>query len=340
MTKFKSLMYIMPLVATLLTGCGPGGSSFRIEGKFSDMTGGELYMYSLNNKDSRFDTITVNAGKFSYEGECNEATPYMLVFPNAMEQVIFVAPGKEITYEVSSTDLKNYVVKGTDENETMNKLRQSMSADPTQSQKIVRQYIEENSSSVIAIYLFDRYYVQNNKVTKKDINKVLGILKKAQPKNDYLLNIEGRLKDADKAMTGKIVPDVALRNSAGEKCKLWDKKKDCNTIIFFWASWSNGYYDFIWKVREHVREHRGDTIRGRYVGISLDVDLNRFESDARTDEGIGIEEYCDGLGFESPVLKKFGIPSIPFYIIVDNKHKIIATGRESDQLKKDLKKFF
>ena len=327
----------MPLVATLLMGCGPSGSSFRIEGKFSDMTGGELYMYNLYNKDSRFDTITVNSGKFTYDGECNEATPYMLVFPNAMEQVIFVAPGKEITYEVSSTDLKNYVVKGTDENETMNKLRQSMSADPTHSQELVKQCIENNAGSVIAIYLFDRYYVQNSKVTKKDINKVLGILKKAQPKNDYLLNIEDRLKDADKTMIGKIVPDVTLRNSAGEKCKLWDKKKNSNTIIFFWASWTNGYYDFIWKVRDHAREHR-DSLKSRYVGISLDVETSRFESDSRTDEGIGIEEYCDYLGLESPVFKKLGIPSIPFYIIVDNKHKIIATGRESDQLKSDLKK--
>ncbi len=333
-------MYIMPLVATLLMGCGPGGSSFSIEGKFSDMAGGELYMYNLYNKDSRFDTITVNSGKFSYEGECNEATPYMLVFPNAMEQVIFVAPGKEITYEVSSTDLKNYVVKGTDENETMNKFRQSISADPTQSQKIVRQYIEENSSSVVAIYLFDRYYVQNSKASEKDIRIILGILKKAQPKNDYLLNIEGGLNERNKNRTGKVVPDVTIRNAAGDKCKLWDKKKEGNTIVFFWASWANGYYDFIWKVREYVREHRDDTIKGRYVGISLDVDLNRFISDARTDEAIGIEQYCDGLGLESDAFKKLGVPDVPYYVIVDNKHKILTTGDDPDKLKKDLKKYF
>ena len=329
----------MPLVATLLMGCGPSGSSFRIEGKFSDMTGGELYMYNLYNKDSRFDTITVNSGKFTYDGECNEATPYMLVFHNAMEQVIFVAPGKEITYEVSSTDLKNYVVKGTDENETMNKLRQSMSADPTHSQDIVKQYIEDNSTSIIAIYLFDRYYVQSNKATKKDISKVLGILKKAQPKNDYLLNIEGRLKEMDKNLVGKLVPDVTLYNPTGEKSKLWDTKRECNTLIFFWASWANGYYDFIWKIRDHVREHR-DTINGRYVGISLDAEKSRFTSDARTDEGIGIEQYCDGLAFESDAVKKLGISGIPYYVIVDKKHKIIATGQETDKLKADLKKYF
>ena len=295
-------------------------------------------MYNLYNNDSRFDTIIINAGEFKYDGECKEATPYMLVFPNAMEQVIFVAPGKEITYEVSSTDLKNYVVKGSDENEIMNKLRKELSADPTRSKSIVKQYIEENATSVIAIYLFDRYYVQNSKVTRKDIINILGILKKAQPDNQYLRNIEGRLKSMDNIHKGKVVPDVTLCNPSGDKCKLWSKKQDANTIIFFWASWAKDYYNFIWKIREHARGHR-DALKGRIVGISFDVEMNRFTSEARTDEGIGIEQYCDGLGLESPVFKKFGVPCVPYYIIVDKKHKILVTGNDTEQLRSDLKKY-
>lgn len=333
-------MYIMPLVATLLWGCGPGGSSFRIKGQFTDAMGGELYMYNLYDKDARFDTITVNSGEFKYEGECSEPTPYMLVFPNAMEQIIFVSPGKEIKYEVSSTDLKNYVVKGTDENKILNEFRQASSANPQQSVELARKYIEDNKESVLAIYLFDRYYVQNKKVSNKEVSKILAILKKAQPKNEYLLNIEGKIKSLDKHKTGRVVPDITLRNPSKdkEKIKLWDKKVDGNTLIYFWATWANGYYDILWKVRDQARENENKD-KCRFVGISLDVDIARFQGDTRTDEGIGIEQYCDGLGVESTAFKKLGIPSIPFYIIVDKNHKIVTSGKDTDKMVKDIKKY-
>lgn len=331
-------MYIMPLVATLLMGCGPGGSSFRIKGKFSDMMGGELYLYNISEQHASFDTITISSGEFRFEGEVSEPTPYMLVFPNAMEQVIFVSPGKEITYEVSSTDLKNYVVKGTDENKVMNEFRESVSANPAKKLDIVRKYIEDYRESIIAIYLFDAYYVRNTNVSTEEIGKILAILKKTHPNNDYLLNIEGKLKTTDKYKVGKVVADIPLRNSSNETSMLWDKKTEGNILIYFWATWANGYYDYLWKVRDHARSME-DKERCRFVGICLDTDMTRFTNDTRTDEGIEcIEQYCDGLGLESPTFKKLGIPNIPYYLIVDKNHKIIAFGKEADQMVKDMRK--
>ena len=107
---------------TLLASCGLSGSSFRIRGKFRDMQAGELYIYNLSSKNARLDTLTIQEGKFLYRGEADEVTPYMLVFPNGMEQVIFVGPATDVEYEATANDLKNYVVNGSEENQLMNQL--------------------------------------------------------------------------------------------------------------------------------------------------------------------------------------------------------------------------
>ena len=100
MKKDFSIIYIIPLVVTLLMGCGPSGSSFKINGSFESMKGGELYIYNLTDEYARLDTINVADGQFEYSGETTkDVVPYMLVFPNAVEQVIFVAAGQEILRE-------------------------------------------------------------------------------------------------------------------------------------------------------------------------------------------------------------------------------------------------
>lgn len=335
MTKLKSLMYIVPLVATSLWGCGPGGSSFKIKGQFSDFNAAEMYMYNLSEDNIRFDTINIVQGEFTYTGECNDITPYMLVFPNAVEHIIFVAPGKSISYEVSSRDLKNYVVKGTDENKLMNDFRQKVSAEPKNTQKIAEQFIKDNLDSPVAIYLFDRYYVQNKEINQKEIDSILKLLKKQQPKNIYIRNLESKIKYKDKCKIGNKIPNLTVNNSKGKKIKVWEKKDNKNTILIFWADWCNGSLEYLWKTRDIIRNNK-DKVKGRFVGISLDTEYNRFQNDVRSDSALNIQQYCDGLAFESPSVKNCGITNIPCYIIVDKNRKIIAKGEDINNMLKDI----
>ena len=116
----KMKVLIGGAIMTLLAACGPGGNSFRIRGSFRDMQAGELYIYNLSGDNARLDTLTIQGGKFRYRGETDEVTPFMLVFPNGVEQVIFAGPGDDIEYEATANDLKNYVVSGSEENDTDN----------------------------------------------------------------------------------------------------------------------------------------------------------------------------------------------------------------------------
>ena len=156
----KHFLYIFILF--LLVSCGPDGNSFRIRGSFRDMQAGELYIYNLNGDLARLDTINIQEGKFRYRGETDQVTPYILLFPNGVEQVIFAGPGEDLEYEATANDLKNYVVNGSEENELMNKFREeTYTMNPSLMTNTARTYIKDHPASPVAIYLFNQYFVQN-----------------------------------------------------------------------------------------------------------------------------------------------------------------------------------
>ena len=121
MKFFKTLL---PLMVTLLfTECGPSGNSFIIEGEFIGMKAGELYLFNPVDPTGKLDTLSIADYKFKYEGEVEDTIPYVLLFPNGVEHIIFVSPAKSIKYKAATNDLKNYQVTGSEETELMNQFR-------------------------------------------------------------------------------------------------------------------------------------------------------------------------------------------------------------------------
>ena len=323
------------VLALLLVSCGPDGSSFRIRGSFRDMQAGELYIYNLSSDNARIDTMTVQGGKFQYMGKAEEVTPYILVFPNGMEQVIFVGPGEELEYEATANDLKNYVVNGSDENKLMNRFRQeTYSLDQSMVPGVAKEYIMENAESPVAIYLLDKYFCQENKTDNKELQGLFNVLKEKQPHSRTLFALERKMSHPQ-LRKGEKLPDVSLVKKDRSSAKLWKESKECNLIVF-WSTWMPNGYDILWRMRRSNSEYK-DGGQLRTVAISLDVERYRWE-DAIRQDSLDIEHYCDGLAFESRVVKKFGISLLPCYIITDKSHKILEKGNDIQELEKDLKK--
>ena len=330
------ILYIIIAMLLFLMSCGPNGSSFRIRGSFRDMQAGELYIYNLSSENARIDTMTVHGGKFQYKGQAVEVTPYILVFPNGMEQVIFVGPGEDLEYEATANDLKNYVVNGSDENKLMNRFRQDVySLDQSLVQDVAKNYIRENAESPVAVYLLDQYFCQDKRTDVKELQNLFKTVKEKQPRNRSLIALERKMKSAQQLQKGKKLPDVSLVKKDKSSAKLWRESKDCNLIVF-WSTWISNGHDVLWRMRRNNRDYK-DEGRLRTVAISLDIERYRWE-DAIRQDSLGIEHYCDGLGFESEVVKKFGISSLPYYIITDKSHKILEKGNDIQELDNDLKK--
>lgn len=327
-------------VTTLLVACGPSGNSFKIKGAFTEgMNASEIYIYNTAAASARMDTVTMRDASFTYRGTCNEPTPYYIVFPNALEHVIFVSPGTEVQYKAAANDLANYVVTGTPENEQLTQIRQDIRGkNYSETLTYIRQFITGNPTSPVSIYLFDRYIVQDEAISTAQIEDMLKLLLKGNPDNLYLMKIEGMLKPQHTTKVGGKVPNFTVMDDKYKTRKLWKEgNKDGNTLLVFWATWMPNYYDFLWETRRIATRYKENKEDLRSVFISMDNERHRWQVEVRPDSGT-IEHYCDGKSFAAKWTRSLGIPSIPYYIITDKDHKIVATGTDKKNLNNDLGK--
>lgn len=119
-------LYILILAILTLASCGTDSRHFKLEGRLLNLNQGEFYVYSPDGAMRGLDTIKVQAGRFSYITECDAPKTLVIVFPNYTEQPVFAQPGKSVDIKGDASHLKEMTVKGTKDNELMNKFREQI----------------------------------------------------------------------------------------------------------------------------------------------------------------------------------------------------------------------
>lgn len=327
----------MSLAALLFVGCGPSGNSFRLKGSIKGMESGEIYIYNTSMENARFDTLRLENGNFYYGGTVDEVTPYTLVYPNALEQVIFIGPGEEITYEAVSNDLNNYIAKGSDENNQMNAFRASVvNASYSDIQAAARRFLSEAPKSVVPLYIFERYFLTNSQTTYKELMELLDILRPEYKDETYFMALEAKAKSLKSIEPGDVFPDINMKDRRERNSNLWSSNSSTTYTMFLcWATWLPTSYEILAKVRQSAREcPKG---RMRYVAFSVDNEFDRWKNVTSFDSINSVEHYCDTRAFASPAIKSLGTSNIPTYYIIDNSNKkVIKKGTEPSSLASDL----
>lgn len=324
------------MTTLLLMGCGHSGNGFTIEGEFDGMKSGELFIYSPYNPNATLDTLKIADSRFEYSGEVYDTIPYIILFPNAVEQVVFVSPGTTIEYSAATNDLKNYKVEGSEENELMMQFRQNISeVKESEVPNVAKQYILDNPQSAVALYLFDKYFLQNSTPNYADVKQLVSVLRPHNPTSLLLYSADAALDNAGALAEGKKLKNIELTNPKKVKRKLWSGTDNTDyTVVMFWASWQRNSYDLMYKIRNFQREY-GEIVR--FVAISLDNQRYRWEDLVRRDSLV-IEHYCDGLAWASPIVNELALETIPLYLLVDKKHNITYRADDLEKIKEKLKK--
>ena len=307
------------LLVLILISCGTRSGHFKMEGRFLHMNQGELYVYSPDGGIDGLDTIKIEAGRFAYEIPCSKPATLVIIFPNYSVQPIFAESGGSVEVKADASHLKEMEVKGTDDNELMTKFRKQIAnSSPPDELKYAIQFIKDHPESTVSVYLLNRYLIQTETPDYKQAANLLKILLKEQPGNVTLGRLQRQISGLGTLRIGDKLPNFTAKDVNG---KLINNATLANQtiIISTWAAWSYESLDFQRALNDAVKA-------GKIAALGISVDANPKEvRQALKNDDITFQNVCDGKMLSTPLLKTFGLTTVPDNIVVRNG-KIIERG--------------
>ena len=300
------------LLVLILISCGTRSGHFKMEGRFLHMNQGELYVYSPDGGIDGLDTIKIEAGRFAYEIPCSKPATLVIIFPNYSVQPIFAESGGSVEVKADASHLKEMEVKGTDDNELMTKFRKQIAnSSPPDELKYAIQFIKDHPESTVSVYLLNRYLIQTETPDYKQAANLLKILLKEQPGNVTLGRLQRQISGLGTLRIGDKLPNFTAKDVNG---KLINNATLANQtiIISTWAAWSYESLDFQRALNDAVKA-------GKIAALGISVDANPKEvRQALKNDDITFPNVCDGKMLSTPLLKTFGLTTVPDNIVVRN----------------------
>ena len=312
--------------------CGAPKGHFRLEGHFLKMNQAEFYVYSPDGVINGIDTIRLAGGRFTYEIPCTQEGTLMIVFPNYSEHPVFAESGASVSLSGDASHLKELTAEGTTDNKLISGFRlQTADASPVETRKLAQQFIENNPRSLAAVYLFRLYFIQEPEPDITQGTRLLDILRKAQPDNLTLTQLESFFAMKKASTVGQQLPNFNATTVSGQPVSR-SSLTGSYAVVSTFSSWN---YESQEQQRQLNRLARRSQGRLRLLTVSLDASRSECQRTARRDT-LSQPIVCDELMFESPLLATFGLQTIPDNILTDRNGKVIAHGLNTEDLKKRL----
>ena len=250
----KKILFAL-LALLLLTSCGPSGNQFRLAGRLRNINQGQFLVYSPDGAFVGIDTIKVQNGRFAYEKEVRKDVTLMLVFPNFSEQAVFASPGEEVEIKGDATHLKEMTITGTDENDELTKLRIRLNKlTPPEITAAVAEYIQEEPSSMISIYLLDKYFVNAKTPDYAEAQRLATLMLKANPDNGRLRKLKKQLDGLKNSRLQAMLPVVSSTDINGKSISTSQVKGKIG-VISTWATWNFPSTDIQRKLRKLQKQY-------------------------------------------------------------------------------------
>lgn len=294
----QSVVPLMAVVFTLVaalvcTSCGTDSRHFRIDGRLLHLNQGEFYVYSPDGTINGLDTIKVQAGRFSYEVACDRPMTLMIVFPNFTEQPVFAQPGKSVDLKGDASHLKEMTVKGTKDNELMNKFREMIrNAAPPEMKKCAQMFVQDHPESRVGAYLVDRYFIHDANPDTKTAVRLVDLMIEKQPENGYLKRQKRQLTASFVATKGADIPNVLGTTVDGKTIGRVQLTKAPVTVVCALATWKYESMSQFRRLAAYAASQQG---RVAVVGVSIDASSSLVRSQLASQ--IGISDSASGLAF-------------------------------------------
>ena len=336
--SFHTMKHLKAFAALLLVlvtaSCGTDSRHFSIDGRLLNLNQGEFYVYSPDGKVTHgMDTIKVQAGRFSYTVECDRPMTLMIVFPNFTEQPVFAQPGKSVDIKGDASHLKEMTVKGTKDNELMNKFReQILSASPAEMRKAAVQIADDKPESAVAAYLVRRYLIETDSPDYAEARRLLRKIAERQHDNAYVQRMLAACDGKQALAPGSALPSFSTYDIDGHPVSNATLSAKPTTIVVAWATWNYSSTSLLRQISQKLKSGNGNVA---VIGICLDPDKTSCRKTLKQYGIEGITTVCDGRMVNGDLYNRLGMSSLPDNVVIRNgriEKRSIATSELTENM--------
>ena len=331
--------YFVYFLLIILSACNDKKSgTASLNGEIKGLGNDTIYIYGVDEMYDRMDTLLVENDKFSKTVSLDTLIAARLLFSDGTQYPFFMDEGNKIQIKGSAAELNSLEISGNTPNEEFSAFQKELKGLGTPSEKVLEdkagKFINEHHSSLVSIYLLDKYFVQKEKPDYAQIKKLTEHMTgelKDRPYIDELLN---HIQEEEKAAIGKTAPYFRIPNPKGKQINR-SNFKDQYLLIHFWASWdtvsrdSNAVYRRIYKQERKNKKFA-------LLGVSLDMNKDTWQKAIKADT-LEWEQVCDFSGRNAEIVKQLAIKTLPANILLNPFGKIEGKDMTEEAIKKKLK---
>lgn len=319
-------------IALALTSCGVGSGRFRVEGRFRNLNQGEFYVYSPDGGNEGVDTIKVADGRFAYEVELEDRATFIIVFPNYSEQAVFGESGATVKITGDASHLREMKITGTEDNEKLTDFRMAANRlSPPEVVKSVEGFVNENPTSPVSLYLINKYLIQTQQPDYATAYRLAGTMVKADQENGRALRLRKQTEGLKASAQGNRLPDFSVNDTDGHKVTRSSLNGKVN-VISVCASWNYDSQSRLRKLKALRKEYGKDL---GLLTVSVDARASDFSKRMERDS-LDWPVVCDGKMWDTPLLKKLGLATVPGNVITDAGGKIIGRDLSEEQTRQKI----
>ncbi|MDR0891182.1 MAG: AhpC/TSA family protein [Mediterranea sp.] len=338
---------ILLLAILSLAGCKKKTSpDTTLTGTIQGLGTDTLYLYGMDEVRDRIDTIPVKDNKFAYTLTIDTLTPAYLLIRGEIEYPLYLDKGNRITIKGDTARLEALDIKGNSCNEEFTHFQRTIAGldslplpDRERAvQEQVDSFVARHPSSLVGLYLLDKYFVQQPAPDFAHIKRLTEQMTGVLHDKLYMDRLNNDMAQQQRAEVGKYAPYFNLPNTKGEKINRTSEDfKQKNLLVSFWASWDDSLANAT--VNQELRALYRKYKKNKYfalLGISLDIDPQAWKGAIKRDT-LSWEQACDFGGFNSEVAKQYAISRLPANFLISPEGQILARDLHGEALTTKIK---